>query len=249
MTRQVDAQHPFGDVRERQVADVLDVRREFHHGVQGERVGEHHPVGEDDALGLAGGAGGVDDGQRVLGPGGVEFLAELLRRRLSEQRRVRHMRRLRSRVGHHQPFQRGAGVGQQRFPHRELPGSADDGEARAAVAGDVGDLLGGGGAVDADRDRAEADQRQVRQPVLGPVGHHQQHMVPAADAEGPVAGGEGAGVLVDLAPAERGPVGVRVLRLPGQARQSGVGVRVAGQELGQGAGGGVVGRIACGGRW
>ncbi|GAA2261741.1 hypothetical protein GCM10010415_25620 [Streptomyces atrovirens] len=49
---------------------MLDVRGKLHHGVQRQGVGHHLAVGEDDALGLAGGAGGVDDGQRVLGAGG-----------------------------------------------------------------------------------------------------------------------------------------------------------------------------------
>ncbi len=110
----------------------------------------------------------------------------------------------------------------------------------------MGDLLGGSGAVDADRNRPEADQRQVGQPVFGPVGHHQQDAVATADTEGRVPGGEAPGPLVDLPPAERRPAPVRLSLLPGEPGEPWVLAGVAGQELGQGPVGRGVGQVAGG---
>jgi hypothetical protein len=46
---------------------VLDVVGEVDHPVEGERVAHHHAVSDRDTLGVAGGAGGVDDGEDVVG--------------------------------------------------------------------------------------------------------------------------------------------------------------------------------------
>jgi len=72
---QVDAEHPLGDVRQRQVGDPADPRHDDTHGLGRRHLVQDVPVGEHDALGVAGGARGVQQGQRVPGldrrhPGG-----------------------------------------------------------------------------------------------------------------------------------------------------------------------------------
>lgn len=228
--RQVDPQDPLGDVREGEVADVLGVLGECHVPVQPDRLQHDVAVGEADALGVAGGARGVDDGQRVLGtgllPGLLEGLGAVRARAARPQGAVAAVRSCLRGLGHDEPLQRDPGVGEQRFPPGQLAGALDHGEPSPAVAGDVGYLLRRGGPVDGDGDGPEVDEGQVAEPVLGAVAHHEQHVLAALDAEGGVAGGEDGDLAADVGPAEGGPAfavppgeGGEIAVLGGVARQ------------------------------
>jgi hypothetical protein len=67
VNRRVDAEHALGDVRQRQIGDPADTRDDDAHGVDGSQLVEDVAVREQDALGVAGGARGVQQGQRVVG--------------------------------------------------------------------------------------------------------------------------------------------------------------------------------------
>jgi hypothetical protein len=135
-------------------------------------------------------------------------------------------------LGDDQALQRRAGVLQQRLPGRQFAGTFDDGQAGAAVPGDVRDLFGGSGAVDGDRDGAQVGEGEVAQPVLGAVGHHHQDVVAALDTEGGVSRGEGGRLAARRAPGERGPA-VACGGAPGQGGEVAVVLGVAQQQGGE----------------
>lgn len=221
--RQIDPQHPLGDVCEGQVADVRDVVRQFHHPVQGQRVDDHAAVGEGHGLRIAGGTRGVDDRECVVGARGPPGRVELrLVVGLSSGRVQGGIRRAVTgalRLHDEERLQRDGRVIEEGLPELALPGALDDSQPGAAVPGDVGDLPGCGGAVDSDRYRPEVGEGQVTEPVFGAVAHHHEDLLPSCDAVGGVSGGEHRGLAAHLT--------------PGQGRPSVAVVRAAPREGGQ----------------
>lgn len=232
---EVDAEDPFGDVREGQVADVLGVLGQVHVAVQAHGLEHDVAVGQPDPLGVAGRARGVDDGQRVLGagllPGLLEGVGAVQPGAARVQGGVGVVGASVRGLDDDEPLQGDGAVGEQGFPAGEFAGALDDGDPRPAVAGYVGDLFGRGGPVHGDGDRAEVDERQVGEPVLGAVAHHEQDVFAAPDAQGGVAGGEDGDLAADLAPVEGLPTGALAPREGGQVAVLG---RVAGQQGGEG---------------
>ena len=234
--RQIEAEHSFGDVGERQVAHVIGVFGQFHDRVEGHGVGQDVVVRDRHTLGVAGGSRRVDDGEQVvrgdvvpplrgaLGAGLGQFLVDGVSA---------------CRIGvvdHDQVFQGRRGVVQQGLPHRGGRGVFDHRHAGSAVPGDVIDLFGGRCAVDGGGDRSRVHHGQVGQPVFGAVAHHEQDVVTGFHAQCRVSPGKGEDSVAHLRPGERGPVGFRgrPCCLPGQGRVIGVVACVAEEEFGDG---------------
>ena len=64
---QVDAEHPLGDVRQRQVGDPADTRNDDPRQLVRDDLIQDVAVSEQDTLGIAGGPRGIQQGQRVIG--------------------------------------------------------------------------------------------------------------------------------------------------------------------------------------
>lgn len=196
-------------------------------------------MGDGRALGVAGGARGVDDGDEAVG-GEVVPALEGTGGHGVGQTRVRGVAASGVGMVHdHEDFEWGPGVVEELLPVGRQVGVLHHGQACAAVPADVADLFGGGGGVDGGGDGSGVDQGHVAEPVLGPVAHHEQGVVAGADAERGVALGEHGDGVVGLGPGEGGPVGGARFA-PGQGGQIGVLPRVAQEQLGKGAVRGIV---------
>ena len=194
-------------------------------------MGEHH------ALGVAGGAGRVEDRRRRVGVEVPVALLDLLgvlvpvRRPAGDEVVPRDEAvAVRGLIGveHHDGGDGVEGVA----PALELVGALEDRHLRARLAGDEGHLLGGEGVVDRHRGRRRVHRAHVADQVLDPVGGHDRDGVADLHARPDERGGEVEGRLAGLRPGERAPglalrdpVPVGVGRLVG-VRRRGVGQRV-----------------------
>ena len=212
---------PLRDVAQRQIGDdqvgrvghlaVGEARRLVDDGLHRERrvgVGQHRP------LRRPGGAGRVDEGHHVIGPGGIHAsfdLAGVARPVLAaeiEERRPRHQPRV---VVGVQPTRlevddrartRGG-------PHRQhlvdlflILGEVDDG---TGIGHQVGHLGGRVGRVQANGDAAHRDGRQVEQHPLGAVLGLDGDPVADVDSEGQQAVGGVEHEVPDLVPGVLAP--------------------------------------------
>jgi hypothetical protein len=151
-------------------------------------VGEQVEVGDLAALGAAGGARGVDDrGQvrrRASGPALPELLVGDIARVQGQAVRV---------VDHPEVVQGGDRADQVRV--RAGLGERGPGPG---VGQDPVDLLGRGGLVDRDRDRAGGPDRVVDQGPFVPRARHQRDPVAGLDARGHEALGQGRHLVAEL---------------------------------------------------
>ena len=96
-------------------------------------------------------------------------------------------------------------AGQHRLPPGQLVRPVQHGDPGRAVPGHEAHLLGGEGGVEGDRDPAGVHGAEVRQHMLGPVGHHDRHPLAGGEAERDEAGRQFQRLLPGLRPAQGGP--------------------------------------------
>ena len=179
----VNAEHALGDVRQRQIGDPADTR-----GDQAHRVGCRHlvqdvAVGEQDALGVAGGARGVQQGQRVIGldrrhpgrdltrPGGEPFPAQ--RREVSPRHIVITGRAGRWITDDDLGYPRQ--LLQDRLPAGQLGRPVQHRDPGIAVGGHIRDLLRRQRCVQRHPQAARVHRAEVGQDMLAAVREHQRH--------------------------------------------------------------------------
>ncbi len=122
-------------------------------------------------------------------------------------------------IAHHDGPQAGQPV-EYRPPAGQLGRAIQDGDHGVAVAGHVGDLLGGQGGVEGHRDAARVHRAQVGQDVLGAVRQHHPDPLARLQAKRDEPGRHREGQLPGLTPGDRLPLaavgpGVGVGRLIG----------------------------------
>ena len=196
--RDVDAEHPLGDVRVGQVGDA-DVLRAVEAGgaVAALDLEEHVVVGDHHALGVPGGARGVEDRRRLVG---VDAPASAGRPRL---RAARASARPRSSSSSQVSAPVGASLRARSRRACSIPPVASASAQRATwsavsstttrglgVPGDVGDLAGGERVVDRHRGGAGVHRADVGEHVLDPVGGHDRDPVAGLHTEVDEGGGE-----------------------------------------------------------
>jgi hypothetical protein len=204
----VRRQHPLGDVREREVADRA-LRPQEPGGVEGgDRLVHHVVVGEHHALGVAGGAGGVEEGRRqvrgdpvhpLLDPAGVVATGE--------QVVPRHHARVVDPVGvgqHHHVADR-VHLGERLLPALVAVVVLEDDDDGPGLAGDERDLVLGQGVVDRHRHGGRRHRAVVGQRVRRAVGRHDRDRVALLDAERDQRGSHPLGLLPRLGPRDRRP--------------------------------------------
>ncbi len=238
--RQVDAEHPLGDVSERQVGDPADALGDIAGLAARRRLVEHAAVGDDDALRVPRGARGVEHGSRVggidrrdpVGDGAGRGRMPLAAQR-GEVRPAQELiaGRAGGRVAHDDLPQPGQ-LGQDRLPAGQLRPAVEHGDPGVAVGGHVADLVSGQGRVHGHRHSPGVHHRKIGQHVLGPVRQHQRDPLARLQAEVDQGGGELKCLLPRLLPGQGLPrpvvvaVGVRRLAAPAPGR--------AGQQVAEG---------------
>jgi hypothetical protein len=185
-------------------------------GVDGGALVQHVAVGEDNPLGRAGGARGVEHGHRVLRPDppgqpldqagvggqGVAAAGD----QLLPGERARVAGQLPGVLQQHQVAELGQAVADL-LPALGHLAILEDGDLGGAVAGAVADLLGGQGAVQGRRHPAGMHGGLVGEHVLDAVVHHQGDEVAGLQAQARKPGRD-----LDHPPALLGP-GQRAPRL------------------------------------
>ena len=168
-------------------------------------------MGEQDALGVAGRPGRVEQGDRVLRGDRGQPPGHQLRGRgqpLAAERgelvpgQVRLPRRAGAGVPDDDRAQAGQ-AGQHGLPPGQLIRPVQDGDPGLAVSGDETHLLGGERGVEGDRDPAGVHGTEVRQHMLGPVRHHERDALPGGQAERDEARRQFERLLPGLGPGQR----------------------------------------------
>ena len=196
-----------GDVREGEEGDAGVFVGEAEGGGGVAQVGGHVAVGEHDALGLAGGAGGVDDGHGVAGTGA------------GDERVEGGVGGLEGRGGGHEvgegvDGEGGGGDGCGGGVHDddvaeggenagelelcELVAGGEDEDLGGGVAEHVADLVGGEGGVEGDVDGAEGEGGEVGDGPLPAILAEEGDAVATLDAPVEEVGGEGADAAVEI---------------------------------------------------
>ena len=243
----VEAEAAFGDVRERQVGDTVrcsTLSSSLCRAVAAVDLEEHVAVAEHHALGVPGGAGGVEDRDRVLGVDRRHPTGDLVLVGGPQLATARQQRRPGQgavevwRGGRVEDDQGDAGVGDPGVgPARHVVGGLEDDDRRTGVPRDVGHLVGGQGVVDRHRHRAGVHGRDVGQDVLEPVRGHDRDPVTGAYAEVHQRRRDVERGLAQLAPGQRAPAGAVPAVGHGLVGEGG-GVAVDLHGLGQGVGDG-----------
>ena len=198
--RQVVVRPAFGDVGGGQPGDHLgSAIGEVHDLIDAAGQAHQVAVGELHALGRAGRAGGVDQGEHVVGLHLVDDRGRVVA--------GVHLLDLGERVGaavavHDDHVldlgQVGAGLLEGLQEH-----GLDDRDLALGVRADVLDLLGRGGLVDREGDAAEGHGREVARDELGAVVEHQGDRVALRYAQLRQASGDLVDSLAQLVPADR----------------------------------------------
>ena len=218
---QVDAEHPLRDVSQGQVGNPAHVRVDAPAPDRRGHLVQDAVVGEQDALGVAGGPGRIQEGDRVLRSDGGQPRGHQFRlggQSLPAQRRevvpgqVLLPRRACARVADDDRAQ-GGQLRQHRLPPGQLVRPVEHGDPGRAVPGHEGHLLGGQGGVESDRDPAGVHGAVVGQHVLGPVRHHDRDVPTGGQAERDEARRQLQRLLPGLGPGQGGPAG----RIAGRA--------------------------------
>ena len=179
---------------QRQEGERLIVLAEVVEPLAAEYVRDEVPVRQDDALGVTGGARGVDDARRVVAPDppveGLEIRVRGRRRVADQGFEVRATRRGGIGVQRDQPqalllrpvlARAFGGEAGQQIPFRVVVVEDPPGPA---VEEDVGDLSRGQGRIDRHRHRAQEVAREVDHVPLRPVGREQGHAIALGHAVG-----------------------------------------------------------------
>ncbi|OPZ26678.1 MAG: hypothetical protein BWZ01_01998 [Deltaproteobacteria bacterium ADurb.BinA179] len=215
----VIAHGPFQRVGERQEREEHVVAGEKI-GIDGMElvdVGNEVLVGEHDALGIAGGAGGVDDGGYVVDVDGLEPLVELILVRVSApffhcRVQVRDARPPVSEVveDNHLPEVGKIVLDGQHLLHViNCSRKAYDG---VRVVDNVAAFLRGVGRIDGHVDRPYGENGEIRHPPLIPVGREQGDLFPRLDPFGEEIAPEVSHFFVHLVPGKVYPDALFVLK-------------------------------------
>ncbi|GBD46445.1 hypothetical protein HRbin41_01272 [bacterium HR41] len=193
------AHRALGDVRHRQIGNDPAAEREAQDLVVGTRARAEVGVGELDTLRRAGRAGGVDQGENVVGsnrpPGGVEI--EAGRRALDDV--VEGQTTFGSGIVDHDDVLHCRQLAHRRADPVEEGALADD-HGRLGVGHLVGDLIRRRRVVDRVRGRAQVHRRGIDDVELGAVAEHQSDRSSALEPESRQTGRDLAHPLRVLAP-------------------------------------------------
>ena len=184
-------------MEQRQDHELHGLRRDQRRDAEVDGVPEHHAVGDDRALGMAGGARGVHDHADVV----------VRQRHGRRHRRARRQRALVGAVG-------SSGSISSRFFDSAVACCAKrlvvDQQLGRRIAQDVLELRHGEPPVERQHDRAEPPAGELQLEVFRAVGRQQRHAVALADALRRQPAGEPVGAAVQLGVGER-PVGLQVV--------------------------------------
>ena len=203
------------DVRERQKGDAGVGRVEVEIGGREVLVGGDVAVGEGNAFGLAGGAGGVDErGQIVRLDGVSEGVEDRIALGTARIGVAQHLAEGDGAFGsggihHHDAFE--VGLVAHGGELVELHARGDDGDAAAGVANLLRDLLAGEGGIEGDVGRADGERGKVGNDPLPAVFADERDAIALFRAELEKRSGQGAHALIDLIGRERLPLAEFIL--------------------------------------
>ena len=239
---QVDAEHPLGDVRQRQVGDPADPRHDDTRPLGRRHLVQDVPVGEHDALGVAGGARGIQQGQRVTGPDRRHPGRDLIRVGGEPFPAQRHQA-----VPGHVPVIGWAGhrvpdddrgeprqLVQDRLPAGQLGRPVQHRDPGITVGGHVPDLLRRQRGIQRHPQAARMDRAEVGQHMLAAVRQHQRDPLAGRQPQGGEPGCHLQHPLPHLRPGQ-GPPAVAGSGLIGIRRDIAAGLGDVPQLIAQGA--------------
>ena len=224
-------QHPAVDVSEREERERdIGGRLEIEGGAGVGHVGGKIVVGEHDALGLAGGAGSVDDGAKLAGEdlcGAQTIGGDFGSAGGSDQRLVAQEigGDVILRIGYDHLFEFGE-LCAALLELLQLVGAADDDHAGAGMFQDVSHSVGRFVEVDGDGDAAAAVDGEIGGVPLGAIGGEDGHAITGLDAELDERRGEAGYAAQELRRGDGFPGAVGVAK----HLRAGIGARVDGVE-------------------